>query len=257
MLVTRQHGPLAEIVLNRPDKHNALSNELARGLNAAFESVRSDDRTSAVLLRGEGRSFCSGGDIEQFARMDEMGLPELHAEGRASVDLFGWGRRLGKPLIAAVHGAVMGGGLGLVAMADVVVAARGTRFAASEIRIGLFPFVIVPALIDALGYRRALELSLSGRNFSADEAQAWGLAQHVVDEAELADRALAIAGEIANRSPVALRLGLEAFRAARGQHGADVIEVMNAFRNVVLKSADMKEGAMAFFEKRAPQWSGR
>jgi methylglutaconyl-CoA hydratase len=256
MLITRRHGPLLELALDRPDKHNALSNGLALELSAALAAARDDPAVSAVLLRGEGRSFCSGGDIEQFAQMDELGLPELHAEGRASVELFSWGRRLGKPLIGAVHGACMGGGLGLAAMCDVLIAARSAKFAASEIRIGLFPFVIVPALIDALGYRRALELALSGRNFGAEQAQAWGLAQHVVEDAELPERALALAGEIAARSPVALRLGLEAFRAARGTSGVEAFEAMNAYRHVVLKSADLKEGAMAFFEKRAPQWTG-
>lgn len=256
-VISRRHGALLEIALNRPDKHNALSNALAREISAALEVARTDDGVAAVLLRGEGRSFCSGGDIEQFAQMDELGLPELHAEGRASVELFSWGRRLGKPLIAAVHGACMGGGLGLAAMSDIVIASSNAKFAASEIRIGLFPFVIVPALIDALGYRRALELSLSGRSFGADEALALGLAQHVVDEAEFAERALAIAAEIAAKSPVALRLGLEAFRAARALPGPEVFEAMNAYRNVVLKSADLKEGALAFFEKRSPVWSGR
>lgn len=256
MLITRRHGPLLELVLDRPDKHNALSNALARELGAALAAARADSTVTAVLLRGAGKSFCSGGDIEQFTQMDELDLPALHEQGRVSVELFSWGRRLGKPLIAAVHGACMGGGLGLAAMCDVVLAARGAKFAASEIRIGLFPFVIVPALIDALGPRRALELALSGRNFGAEEAAAWGLAQHVVEEGELVDRALAVAGEIAARSPVALRLGLEAFRVARGMEGIEAFEAMNAYRHVVLKSADLKEGAMAFFEKRAPQWTG-
>jgi enoyl-CoA hydratase/carnithine racemase len=79
MLITRRHGPLLELALDRPDKHNALSNGLALELSAALAAARDDPAVSAVLLRGEGRSFCSGGDIEQFAQMDELGLPELHA----------------------------------------------------------------------------------------------------------------------------------------------------------------------------------
>src|SRR5262245_56063736 len=197
-----REGRLLRLVLNRPDKRNALNGALCQELVAAIEQGDRDPGVGAILLSGAGKSFCSGMDLSEMLTPAEASLGPLHER------LFTIGRRVTTPVIAAVHGAALAGGTGLVANAHIVVAVEDATFGLTEIRIGLWPFVIFRSVVAAVGERRAVELGLTGRTIDAREAERMGLVHYVTPAAGLDERAGAIAAEVAAASPEALRAGL-------------------------------------------------
>ncbi|MEX2262377.1 MAG: enoyl-CoA hydratase/isomerase family protein [Bryobacteraceae bacterium] len=241
-------GRLLRLALHRPEKRNALSFALCRDLASAFEEAERDPEVGAILLSGNGPAFCAGMDLS------EVLAPEAAVESRIHERLFTVGARLKKPIVAAVHGAALAGGTGLAANAHILVASEDATFGLTEIRIGLWPFLIFRSVAMAMGERRAVELALSGRIFGAGEAREFGLAHFVVPRAELAQYGGKIATDLSERSPVALQAGLEYVNAARsrasGESGALALE----FRDRVFGSADFSEGVSAFREKRSPHW---
>ena len=178
-----REGRVARITLNRPEKRNALNMEMCRELATALEDSAADEDTGAILLAGSGSVFCAGMDLDEVLTADPGALHQVHEE------LFTFAARLAKPVVAAVHGAALGGGTGLVANCHVVVAAEDARFGLTEIRIGLWPFVVFRAVEAAAGERRAMEWSVTGRVFTAQEAWHAGLVHRVVPAAEVAARA--------------------------------------------------------------------
>lgn len=184
-----QDGRLCRIALAAPDKRNILDAKACRDLVHEMTDAAADDATGAILLEADGSVFCAGTEADDQ-------------------DLFSIGRRIGKPVIAAVQGVVLSGGLALVANAHVVVAAKGTSFGLTDIREGKWQEAAFGAVAWALGDRRALELGLTGRVFSTPEALAWGLVHHVAPAFELDDRATEIGTALANASPAAVRLAL-------------------------------------------------
>lgn len=244
----RSEGRLLRLTLDRADKRNALDFETCERLVQAIEAAGSDVGTGAILLDGEGPAFCAGMDLEEALREDAGERLGIHAS------LFTVGLRLKKPLIAAVHGACLGGGVGLAASAHVVVAADNCRFALTEIRLGLWPFAIWKAIEGAFGERRALELSLTGRNFTAADAERWGLVHLVTPEAELRARSTRLAVQMAEASPVALENGLALVHGCRDANLEDALALALRLRTGTLRSADFHEGVTAWREKRPPRW---
>lgn len=254
-VAVERDGRVAILTLNRPERRNALSLEVTKALTAALAEADAEAAVGAILLRGAGRDFCAGADIKEFTTYRHRSAPEVESEGRVLVELMRTAHRLRTPLVAQVHGHALGGGCGLVAMCHMAVAADDARLGTTEIRLGLFPLAILPAMVQAVGPRRALELGLTGRIFGAEEAQRLGLVTDVVDGAQLAERALGLARELAAKSPVALAVGLEGYRAAVA-FGPAALDVENLLRVVSFLSDDLKEGAQAFLDKRPPDWQG-
>lgn len=251
---TRSEGRLLRVTLDRVGKRNALDIETCGRLVEVFEAAARDPVTGAILLDGEGPVFCAGMDLEEAVRAEADERLRIHAA------LFTAGLRLIKPLIAAVHGACLGGGVGLAAAAHIVVAADSCRFALPEIRLGLWPFAIWKAIESALGERQALELSLTGRSFTAAEAERWGLAHVVTAEAELGERSTELARRVAEASPVALENGLKLVHGCRNASLEDALALALRLRKDTLRSPDFHEGVAAWRQKRAPRWpsvSGR
>ncbi len=183
-----RQGRVLHLALNRPEKRNALNMELCSALGAALDAAESDSSVGAILLSGNGKSFCAGMDLREA----QPSAGEINA---AHERIFSAGMHLTKPLIAAVHGAALAGGTGLVANCHVAIAAEDATFGLTEIRIGLWPFVIFRAMEASLGQRRATELALSGRTFGALEAREYGLVHQVMSAGGL----MARAGEVAVR----------------------------------------------------------
>lgn len=230
-----REGRVLRVTLARPEKRNALSPALCQGL---LDALR--EPAGAILLDAEGPAFCAGMDLDEAT----PAATAMH------VDLFTIGYAIRTPIIAAVQGPALGGGLGLVANAHIVVAAQGAQFGLTEIRVGMWPFVIWPAVRRALGDRRALSLALSGRVFGVQEALQWDLIHEAVPAIELEDRAMAIAEAVAESSPVAVSAGMElALTDIRAE-----AERALALREPVMLGADFAEGLAAMREKRRPRW---
>jgi enoyl-CoA hydratase/carnithine racemase len=245
VLKISREGRILRLRLNRPEKRNALNRVLCRALLTAFEEADADPQTGAVLLEAEGPVFSAGLDLSEILST------EAHDDIAVHDRLFNIGETIGKPVVAAIEGPALAGGTALVANAHVAVAAQGSSFGMTEIRLGLFPFVAFRPLERAIGRRRATELCLTGRIFSAAEALNWGLVHHVAPAFEFDDLALSIAGSLAAASPEALQAGLGFLRRS-GTDGARGAAV--AARQEALKSADLIEGVQAREGNRTPMW---
>jgi enoyl-CoA hydratase/carnithine racemase len=188
-LRTEQDGRLYRIALSSPENRNVIDAEGCRDLLRELREAEADASIGAILIEADGPIFCAGCEPDE--------------------ELMSVGRTIAKPIIAAVQGVVLSGGLALAANAHVVVAAQGTSFGLTGIREGHASAAIGKAMAHAIGERRALELGLSGRIFSTPEALAWGLVHHVAPAFELDDRATEVAGGIANANPEAIRAMLK------------------------------------------------
>jgi len=248
MLKVDREGRVLRLVLNRPEKRNALNGALCEQLVEAIEQGDRDTGIGAILLSGAGASFCSGMDLSEMLTPQASALADIHER------LFTIGRRVTVPIIAAVHGAALAGGTGLAANAHIVVASEDATFGLTEIRIGLWPFLIYRAVMDAVGERRTLELAITGRTVDAREAAAMGLAHYVTPAAELMDRVGAIATAAAAASPTAMRAGLRFVNQTREFDWKKSGEVARRFREELFRTADFAEGILAFREKRPPRW---
>jgi len=247
-LATSREGRVQRLTLRRVDKRNALNLAFCQAIVDALTAADSDPRVGAVLLEAEGKAFCSGMDLEDARAADAAARTRIHEQ------LFTFGAWMHKPVVAAVQGPALAGGLGLVANAHVAVAAQGCTFGLTEIRLGMWPFVVYRSIAAAAGPRRALEISLTGRIFGANEARDYGFLHEVVPPIELDDRATALAELLAQFSPETLRTGLEFVRESSAMSREDAGRVAAMMRAEVFASADFAEGVKAFEEKRPPRW---
>lgn len=249
-------GHVAVLRINCPQKRNPLSFTLADELVSRLTRVNGDPDVRVVILTGMEQSFCAGGDQQDFSAASAKGITD-QIEDYPPINLFRMGREMRKPLIAAVNGPALGGGLGLVCMSHVAIAAEQASFGLPEINIGTFPLTVLPLIRPVLGERRTMELALSGRRMSAHEAHECGLVKDVVPHQDLDDRTLELANEYATRSPMALYLGLKAYQESQDMPFSDAMEYLNVLRAMSFSTEDLNEGARAFLERRAPSWKGR
>lgn len=243
---------VAEVTFDQPDKRNALSQALIADTIDALDRAADDDEVRAVLLTGEDPAFCSGGDLEEFQEMREQSPVELLEE--ASTDLLKRLSEYRKPIVAGVNGDAVGGGTGIVAGCHLSYADPDASFGTVEIRIGMFPFAILPLLRDRLGDGRALELALTGELISAERAAEIGLVTGVTEDPT--ERAREVARQVASFSPLTLRVGMRSFRETEDMNTTKAIDAMSAYRAPIYKSRDLEEGATAFLEDREPEWEG-
>lgn len=243
-LESQQTGRVLRLTLNRPEKRNALNAELCLDLVRAVQTAQDDSSVGAILLTATGSSFCAGMDLSEIGVASSAQLDAAHEE------LFTLGARLVKPLIAAVDGPALGGGTGLVANCHIVVASERATFGLTEIRLGLWPFLVYRACSASLGDRRTLELALTGRIIEADEAHSLGLVHEVGPTA----RAVEIAELVAAWSPTAIRGGMSFVQQVRDLGWTASGEIARRIRGEVFESADFREGIQAFREKRKPKW---
>jgi 2-(1,2-epoxy-1,2-dihydrophenyl)acetyl-CoA isomerase len=252
---------VARLALHRPDAANAIDLELAGELERAATELTERGASGdvrAVLLTGEGPRFCGGGDVGSFARTDDDALPELLAEITAhlhpAVEAL---VALDAPVVAAVQGSAAGAGFGLVLAADLVVAARSARFVMAYTGIGLSPdgssSWFLPRVV---GLRRAVELTLTNRVLSADEALDWGIVTSVVDDERLGAAAEELVVQLAAGPTRAYGRATRLLRDAAGASLADHLDAERRELRASAATADGREGIAAFVAKRRPTFTG-
>src|SRR5690242_12600382 len=246
VLEIHREGRLLFITLNRPDKRNALNLQLSRELVHALEAAEKDASVGAILLSGNGKCFCAGMDLSEITETNTDEISSVQEQ------LFTIGARLGKPLIGAVQNAALAGGTGLAANCHIVFAGEDAVFGLTEIRLGLWPFLVFRSVTAAIGERRAVELALTGRIFGAAEAREMGLVHEVAGNLET--RAREVAQGLAGASPTAVQSGLTFVREVRGTDWKSGGEIARRIRDEVFESKDFLEGLQAFREKRGARW---
>lgn len=236
------------LTLNRPDRRNALTHDMCSRLVQSIEKAQEGHAIGAILLHAVGHVFCSGVDLDEAVTTGYDELAVLHQR------LFSCGTRTRKPLVIAVNGAALGGGLGLVAQGHIVTASTGAAFGLPEIKVGFWPFIIYRSVESALGRRRTLELSLTGRLFYAQDALDWGLIHSACPPGEVLDRARGFAADLSKASPEAVELGLEYVHRLSELSPDEQSTLARNCRRRTLESADFQEGFLAFKSRRKPHW---
>jgi enoyl-CoA hydratase/carnithine racemase len=249
-----RRGGVGEIVLVRPDRRNALDYDAVLQLLAALAELEDDDTVGAVLIHGEGSSFCAGGDLAEFQRGVAAPAYDFHRSGVGWAELMLAIPRMRTPVVAAPHGHALAGGCGIVAAADLAIAAEGTVFGTSEITIGLFPIVVYPTLVKAVGARAARELALTGRRLATDEAARLGLVHRVVAANDHLEVARAATAELAAFGFHAVGLGKWFMEAVDGLPLEQATKFAQSIRGSFMTTPDFAEGLAAFAEKRPPRF---
>lgn len=248
---------VATIRLARPDRRNALDSKLKHELTIAFQQFASDPGARAGILTGDGTVFSAGGDIGEFTQLMGKTGPEVQHAARLTAEPHRVGMSLTKPLVAAVNGPALGSGFGLVALCHFAVAVEGATFGITPIRLGVVPLPVAPAVIRALGYRKAVQLALTGEVISAEAAQRIGLIDEVVATDQLMPRARALARMLAAQSPTVTHGILEAFPRLAGYDTEELFHQAALWMVPYYQTEDLREGTRAFLERRSPSWSGR
>ncbi len=253
---TRIEGDVAHVLMNRPDKRNAFDDRVAADLEAAFTALATRDDIRVVVLAGEGKVFCAGGDLRWMRRVADY-TPEENLKDAAMFQrAFDAIDRSPLPVVGRVQGAALGGGAGLVAVCDVVVAAEGTRLGFPEVRLGLVPGVVSPYAMRRIGAGQARRLFLTGELLRAEEALNLGLVHHVVPEAELDSAVGDVVASLRAGSPDGLRRAKELVRAmVEAENSEEQAAVACAAIADARDSADGREGTRAFLERRKPRWA--
>jgi enoyl-CoA hydratase len=245
-VLTERRGRVLLITLNRPDAMNAINGALSSGLLAAVRELDADASLTAGVLTGAGRGFCSGMDLKAFARGEDIGPMMTFIQEGAS-----------KPLIGAIEGFALAGGLELALTCDLLVAARGARLGIPEVKVGLFAagggLLRLPSRV---GYGRAMELALTGDPIAAEEAAELGLVARLAEPGTAVDVAMALAERVAANAPLAVSASKQLIRATQGATEAEFWAAQGPLQATVFRSDDAKEGPRAFAEKRAPAWTG-
>ena len=249
-----REGAVARVWLNRPEQHNALSTELVSGLTATLHALASDETIRVVVLGGRGPSFCAGADIAVMKSSAEVTFQRNVAEAERLSGLFATLAALPRPVIARLHGHVLGGGVGLACACDIAVAAEDARFGLSEVRLGILPAVISPYVIRRLGDRSARELMLTGERFDGRAALRVGMVHHAVPAAELdakVDDRIAALLEGAPRAQARIKLLLALYADSTWEkYRAGLPRILAEVR----AGEEAKKGFAAFLEKRKPGW---
>ena len=246
------------VTMNRPHARNALTGPMMAIMKQAWDRVDSDPDVRVCVLTGAGGAFCAGADLKA---MTASHPGEQFASGTVDLSVIEpllKGRRLSKPLIAAVEGAAIAGGTEILQATDIRVAGRSARFGVSEARWGLFPLGgSAVRLVRQIPYTVAADLLLTGRHITAEEALAVGLIGHVVEDGQALAKALELAELISANGPLAVQAILRTIRETEGMAENDAFALESALGMSVFASEDAREGPRAFAEKRAPQFTGR
>lgn len=258
-LILERNGAVATLVLNRPERRNALSWALVGEIRAVVAELRDDDGVRVVVITGSGtKAFCAGADLEGMGGGDDEDAGEAAAarhEARGQLaGLFQDLWALGKPTIAKVRGFALAGGMGLALACDLVIAADDAVFGTPEIDVGLWPFMIGVPLTRSMPPKKALELMMTGRKVDAQEADRLGFVTRVVAADQIDADVDELAAALAIKPPGAMRTGRNAFYDTWDLPAAEALAHLHPLLSSLAEGDEAAEGISAFLEKRPPSW---
>jgi len=260
LVLTQQRDTIFEIILNRPDKRNAMNAELVAGLDTAVQTANRTSGIRAVIIRGEGKAFSAGIDVSTLLGLAQTYGPHWQQRMRSITDdfqaVFTRLERLELPTIALLHGYCLGLAMELALACDIRIAAEGTQMGLPETRLGIIPDVGgTTRLTRLVGAARAKELIFTGRHFDMAYAERWGIVNYVLPEDQLMAKAEALAAEINQAAPLAVGM---AKRVIDGLSDIDRGLMLEGWaQSQLMSSEDFLEGAQSFMMKRPPQFKGK
>jgi enoyl-CoA hydratase/carnithine racemase len=250
-IIVDKENHVGIITLNRPDQLNTFSSELAVELNDALNQLENEKNIRVLVIKGAGKSFCAGIDVSEFfgKSLHEyrgwVGLMEQMAQIIACMK---------KPVIASAHGYAVANGAGIIAACDLAVVAEGTKIGTTAINVGLFCMGPAVAMSRTLGRKRCLEMLLTGDMIDAHVAKEWGLVNKVVPAEQLEESTMKLANKLAQKSPIALQMGKQAFYGMSDMEFGKAVEYSNEMFAALCVTEDAVEGIDAFLNKRKPVW---
>jgi len=245
----------ATLMLNRPEVHNAFDPEMVDQLTRALEEIAASDEVRAVVLMGAGASFCAGADIGHMKASASYTKKQNYAQAELSARMFDALYTLDKPTVACVHGAVRGGGCGLVAACDIAIASRLATFRLSEVKLGIIPAMISPYVIGAIGERMARRYMLTGEEIDSAEAYRIGLVHDIVEEDDLLPRVSTLLSQLYSSGPRAMA-AVKTLVPLSTHAAIDARLIAETSRRIaeIRATPEAQEGLAAFLEKRKPSW---
>jgi enoyl-CoA hydratase/carnithine racemase len=250
-------SPICRVTLVNPERRNAIGPQMTNELLWALADAAGDASVRAVVITGEGKAFCAGGDFAQMTGAGSADAREELPHKGDYADLLLVMMRYEKPIVARVNGAAMGGGLGIVAASHFAIAQSDAKLGTPEIDVGLFPFMIAAVLARIVPRRALLDMMLRGQKLDAAEAARMGILSRVVAAESLDAEIDALCHDLASRSPTAMRLGLRAFAAQDDLALDAALPMLRDKLAEALGTDDAREGLTAFLEKRKPNWTGK
>lgn len=255
-VLVERRGAVVWITINRPQRRNALNESVASGIAAALDEAEANAEVRAVVLTGAGdKAFCAGGDLQLQADGTPFTINAADPRHYVAALL----RRMDAcrlPLVARVNGHALAGGFGLVCACDLVVASENALIGVTEVKVGLFPAMILPFLLRTVPYRRIMEMCLTGEPIPAADSVLDGIVNYAVPAEELDDKLQWLLGRITDKSPTGIRLGKQGLAKIREMSTDAALEYAQFMLANMARTKDAVEGFQAFNEKRSPKWTG-
>jgi methylglutaconyl-CoA hydratase len=245
----------ATVALNRPDVHNALDPEMGAQLVTTLKALEANPKVRAIVLMGQGDSFCAGADIGHMRKSANFSKKQNYEAALAQAQVYNTVYALKKPTVARVHGAVRGGGVGIVAACDIAIGSRDATFRLSEVRLGIAPVMISPYVVAAIGERQARRYFLTGETFDAAEAFRIGMLHDIVEIGELNARIGNVLAELYCGGPRAIVFAKRQIaKVAHADIGSEIVEETARTIADIRATPEAQEGLGAFIEKRRAAW---